>query len=635
MAWIAASVWVSPACAGSFIDFNQGDPTIVTHPDGYTGAGGEFVVGICLDPNALPASGDPLQAIENVAATYNRMEPKLGNVTANNVGGKVDFETALLHEIGHCIGMDHSALGPSETCDATSNGFDSLSLFYTSSFGNEGPYVQACDPDGSNATQPNPPTTVYFADVGDDEVRGTRDDFRGTNVNRSWFRRNANNPFELPGSVVDRGTHSVSLTHLPGSHNFAEISTSFGPCNIDDGISNNGSQPDSSTLRSQPPTQNTMFPVMCTSNFVRELAPDDVTALRIARAGLNGSQASSSDNYVPRLEVVPSGANCDIVVRFQNIGSGFAFCQVGGQLLSGDNIGITSGEAVFSRTVDWHFNQQDTTGGAEPPANLAIAMNASTATAPAGQQVVYTLDISNAGPATATATTVTAPTPSGLEFLSNTGNCTSAFPCNLGNIASGATRQIVSTWRVAANQTAGNLITTTATVASSTDDNVPANNSAMQTLTVDAPQADLGIALSDNVVQTVPGGTVTYVATASNAGPSTASTLELVFTRPAGTNAGSISATGWGCSHQGNGTAVCTRSSLAPGVSNSINFVVSVPITYPGPSPLQATASLRANTLDPNAGENNTNTTTESTPITLPDLGKIFCDGFEVGACGQ
>ena len=631
--WLVAALWAAPLSAGTFIDFSQGDPVIVTHPNGYTGSGGEFVVGICLDPTALPASGDPLQALENVAATYNRMEPVLGNVSPSTVLPKIDFESALLHEVGHCIGMDHSALGPSETCDATSDGFDSPSLFYANSFGSDGPYVQACDPDGSNATLPNPPTTVYFADVGADDVRGTRDDARGSNVNRNWFRRNVNNPFELPGSVVDRGTHSVSLTHLPGSHNYAEISTSFSPCDFDDGINNNDPQPDSSSLRNQAPTQNTMFPVLCTSNVIRKLAPDDVTTLRIARAGLNGSQSSSSDNYVPRLEVVPSGPNCDIKVRFLNIGSGFAYCQVGGQLLQADDIGITTAEAVFSRNVNWHFNQEDTTGGSEPPANLSIALTPSTSTAVAGQQVIYTLNLTNAGPATATATSAAFPTPSGLEFVSNSGHCTSAFPCSLGNLASGASRQIVSTWRVAATQAGGSTITSTATISSATPDDVPANDTATHVLNIGAPQADLGIALSDNNAQTAPGGTVTYVAAATNAGPSPANALELVFTRPAGTNAGSVGATGWGCSHQGNGTTVCTRSSLAAGVNSSINFVVHVPIAYAGPTPMVASATLRATTLDPNSGANNTNSASESTPVSLPDPGDIFCSGFEDVAC--
>jgi uncharacterized repeat protein (TIGR01451 family) len=69
-----------------------------------------------------------------------------------------------------------------------------------------------------------------------------------------------------------------------------------------------------------------------------------------------------------------------------------------------------------------------------------------------GGTVNYTLTVSNAGPSDALDVTVSDPTPSGLTFVSNTGDCTTSFPCTLGALTVGATRTIPqrSTFRPAA-----------------------------------------------------------------------------------------------------------------------------------------------------------------------------------------
>lgn len=600
--WLAAAFAVvgTAAQAGTFIDFGQPSASIVTHPNGYTGQGGEFAVGVCLDPAAPPQSGNPEQALRNVVATYNRNEATIGNVVTNNAG-KVDFESVLLHEVGHCIGMDHNVLGPSEV--GSGGNFSDPRLY----FANAKP--------GTNDS--------FDTDDGADNVRATRDDARGDDINRNWFRKNVNNPWEIPPAIVDRGTHSVLVSDLPDGFNFVEVASSFDPCN--------GGQPDSSTLQGILPTQNTMFPVLCTNRFLRDLAPDDVTTLRIARAGRDGSQAATGDNYTPRLEAVPMGPDCDIVVKFVS-NAGFAFCQIGGTFLSPDIV-ITTAEARFQNTVDWHFNPQDTTGGTNPPANLSITMSTNVANAMPGEQVIYTLDIGNAGPATALGTAVSVPTPTGLVFVSNSGGCDGAFPCALGDFAGGATQQIVSTWQVAQDQTGGGVITTTAMVESTIEDNALGNNTAMQTLTVWAPQADLGIDLNDGGASVAPGGSATYTATATNAGPSAANALELLFTLPPGTNLASADGSGWACTDQGDGTVRCLLATLAADASSTVRFGIDVPADYAGPPMLMASASLTSETLDPIADGNNSNSGDDSTPVVVPDVNRIYCHGFEDTSC--
>jgi uncharacterized repeat protein (TIGR01451 family) len=73
-----------------------------------------------------------------------------------------------------------------------------------------------------------------------------------------------------------------------------------------------------------------------------------------------------------------------------------------------------------------------------PSADLAVGIADAPDPVTIGQNLVYTITVTNNGPSTADAVMVTNPTPTGLTFLSNAGACTTVFPCNLGSIPSGA-----------------------------------------------------------------------------------------------------------------------------------------------------------------------------------------------------
>ena len=74
-----------------------------------------------------------------------------------------------------------------------------------------------------------------------------------------------------------------------------------------------------------------------------------------------------------------------------------------------------------------------------PQADLAIAKTGP-ASVVAGTNVVYTITVTNAGPSNAEGVVVTDVTPAGLTFVSNTGDCVTAFPCALGTVTAGAPR---------------------------------------------------------------------------------------------------------------------------------------------------------------------------------------------------
>src|SRR5262249_52042534 len=73
--------------------------------------------------------------------------------------------------------------------------------------------------------------------------------------------------------------------------------------------------------------------------------------------------------------------------------------------------------------------------------------------ATAGPNVPFTITVTNNGPSIATNVVVTDSTPTGLTFVSNTGACTTAFPCNLGILAAGATATITATYAIPSNYT--------------------------------------------------------------------------------------------------------------------------------------------------------------------------------------
>src|SRR5262249_60105902 len=65
----------------------------------------------------------------------------------------------------------------------------------------------------------------------------------------------------------------------------------------------------------------------------------------------------------------------------------------------------------------------------------------------AGQNAVYIVSVTNNGASPAAAVIVSDPTPANLTFVSNSGACTTPYPCNLGTLNSGQTATHTTTYR--------------------------------------------------------------------------------------------------------------------------------------------------------------------------------------------
>jgi uncharacterized repeat protein (TIGR01451 family) len=140
------------------------------------------------------------------------------------------------------------------------------------------------------------------------------------------------------------------------------------------------------------------------------------------------------------------------------VGSGYA----------GSSISNTA--SVFANGSDPNLgdNTATTTATVTRSANLGIT-KIGPAQVNAGENVVYTITVTNAGPSNATGVSVADTTPAGLNFVSNTGACVVAFPCALGEIAAGQAKTITATFSIPADDLR-TTIAKTATVTATTPD---------------------------------------------------------------------------------------------------------------------------------------------------------------------
>ena len=254
-----------------------------------------------------------------------------------------------------------------------------------------------------------------------------------------------------------------------------------------------------------------------------------------------------------------------------------------------------------------------------PSADLQITKSGP-ATAVAGTNVVYTITVTNAGPSDATGVTLADPTPPGLTFVSNAGDCTTAFPCTLGTLPPAATRTITATFAIPSGYTTPDPIENTATVSSTTPDAAAGNNSATATTSLAAPVTDLHITKTNGVNGVVAGQPTTYTITVTNPlGPSDASGAMVTDTFPT-----TLTGVTWTCAGTGGGTCVAAG-------SGDINTPVTVPVgatvvfTATGTVDPAATGVLvnSAQVLPPAGHANRTSAiATDSDPITArADLG--------------
>jgi uncharacterized repeat protein (TIGR01451 family) len=243
-------------------------------------------------------------------------------------------------------------------------------------------------------------------------------------------------------------------------------------------------------------------------------------------------------------------------------------------------------------------------------ADLSISKTASPSPATAGQQLVYTITVTNNGPVTAPNVVVTDTLPALVTFVSDTDDCSGAavLTCNLGNIASGSSVSFQVLVSVSASA-GGATLTNTATVASDLGDPNPDNNTATRTTLV-IEQADLKITKvckPDGPAQAGATGFCDIIV--SNLGPSDAKNVVVVdqltsnapfqvtgyVTTPPVT-CGPATPTALAASV----TVTCNVGTLSAGASTTIKVVV----TTQNGADVNDVATVSSSTPDPNTSNN-------------------------------
>jgi uncharacterized repeat protein (TIGR01451 family) len=197
------------------------------------------------------------------------------------------------------------------------------------------------------------------------------------------------------------------------------------------------------------------------------------------------------------------------------------------------NTGVTGGGGEVNLTND----SDDDAVGVTSSADLAIAKSVAPATAPPGAGVTYTLVVTNNGPSTAKAVTVSDPLPAGIAFVSVApaafGLAGTTVTCALGDLAKGQSVSIAVVAGIPAGAAQGKK-TNVATVTSPTPDANLANNRDDATVTISAaPPSRLKVRKTASPSSAGPGETVVFSLTLTVPSDVDAKQVDLCDTLPA------------------------------------------------------------------------------------------------------
>ncbi|SDT31847.1 conserved repeat domain-containing protein [Friedmanniella luteola] len=237
----------------------------------------------------------------------------------------------------------------------------------------------------------------------------------------------------------------------------------------------------------------------------------------------------------------------------------------------------------------------------------------------AGNQVVYTLTALNAGPSSATSTTITDTLPLGTTLVStdpSQGTCSASGQtviCTVGTLAPAATATVTLRATVAASSTATSL-DNSASVTSATPDATPANNSATATTAV-TQNADLAVTQTANPTTVPAGGTLTYTVTVANTGATDARGVTLADAVPAGLTLLQVTPTQGTCA--AGSPLACDLGTITPGSTVRLTLSVRVDASRDAGT---VTNTARATTTTAQAVTTNDAASTDITVVTRADV---------------
>jgi large repetitive protein len=341
-------------------------------------------------------------------------------------------------------------------------------------------------------------------------------------------------------------------------------------------------------------------PDTATGVTVRDLLPAGLTYVSD-----NGGGAYNSGTGIWTVPAISSGLSASLQITATVTGTGVISNYA--QVATSTTVDPDSTPNDDSTTEDDDDSQIVTVAAT---ADLSLDKSVDDATPALGQNVTFTITVSNDGPDTATGVSVADLLPAGLTYVSDNGGGaynSGTGVWTIGSILDGASPslQIVATVTSSAN------ITNAAQVRSSDQidpDSTPGNSVVTEddydTASVGATAADLSLAKTVNTNTPALNGNVTFTITVSNAGPNTATNVTVRDVLPAGLQYVSSSAS---TGAYDNVTGIWTIPSIAaPNGTQSLQIVATVVSAQNANNTAQIMSSDQ---VDPDSTPGNDNST--------------------------
>ena len=271
-----------------------------------------------------------------------------------------------------------------------------------------------------------------------------------------------------------------------------------------------------------------------------------------------------------------------------------------------------------------------------PTANLSVTKTDGVVAAVPGNQVVYTIEVSNNGPSDDPSVTVTDTFPADLSCGwtsvaagGATGNTNNGGPANLNDTLNlPADSSVTYTATCDIDPGAVGTLSNTATVSGSVADGNPVNNTATDNDTVLGPAADLQVTKTDGVTAVGVGEPLVYTIEVSNAGPSGAPDVAVDDTFPAGLiDCGWTSVAAGGATGNSSTTGVALADTLNLPAGSSVTYTVTCTVDESADgTTLSNTVSASSPTvLEPTPGDATATdgNTAVGSPVEIPTLDRL------------
>jgi uncharacterized repeat protein (TIGR01451 family) len=249
-------------------------------------------------------------------------------------------------------------------------------------------------------------------------------------------------------------------------------------------------------------------------------------------------------------------------------------------------------------------------------ADMQITKTAAPSPAVPGNDVTFTLHVTNAGPDPAQDVVVSDPVPAPLSFVSATSPCSAvagAVTCSLGIMNKGDTRDLTIVEHIPSSTTDG--VVNVATVTSPTPDPDRSNNSATAPVPL-GPNADLQIEKRASANLVLAGGQVMYTLAVGNNGPSDATDVTVSDPAPAGLTVISAQPSQGSCDTTAG--VVCRLGSIVNGAGAQILITAKVAQDVAGA--LANVATVAGGQPDPVPDNNSSTASIDVIPIPIIPL---------------